>query len=291
MIIGGRKMAVFTMDLENLSDTGCIRESTLNLKEDMLDGLDEYIKILDKYNIKATLFAMNDAAQQVKDKLKVYIEKGHDLALHGYDHTAPTTMSDTEFKRKISQAKESLEKTFGVSVKGYRAPYFSLDNSRLEVLRELGFTYDSSRFDFPKRHYAAQIDVSNFEKIADNVFSRKGFYEFGMPCHKWMGLRIPVSGGGYVRINNWNFFVSVLYNYLSHSNYYVFYLHPFEVSKIKMPQTPNLKGYDQYYLRAGVKSYPKKIELIIRMLKKLGYEFVTFSQLAERLEKGEKMFG
>lgn len=279
------------MDLENLSDTGCISESDLDLKEDMLDGLDEYIKILDKYNIKATLFAMSEAAELVKDNLKGYIASGHDLALHGYDHTAPMAMSIDEFKNKITKAKERLESLFGVTVKGYRAPYFSLDNSHLEILREIGFTYDSSRFDFPKRRYSAEIDVSSFKKIADNVFSRNGFYEFGMPCQNWMGMRIPVSGGGYVRMNNWSFFVSVLYQYLAHSNYYVFYLHPFEVSKMKMPETPHLKGYDQYYLRAGVKSYPHKIELIIRMLKKFGYEFVTFSELAARLEKGEKMFG
>ena len=51
-MIKGRKFAVFTMDLEDLTDTGCIRESDLDLHEDMLDGLDEYVKLLDKYGIK-----------------------------------------------------------------------------------------------------------------------------------------------------------------------------------------------------------------------------------------------
>ncbi len=290
-MIKGRKFAVFTMDLENLTDTGCIRESNLKIKEDMLDGLDEYIKLLDKYDIKATLFAVNDAALKVKDKLKTFIENGHDLALHGFDHAAPITMERSEFKEKTGFAKKQLEETFGVKITGYRAPYFSLDNSRLEVLRELGFVYDSSKFDFPKRNYAAEIDTTNFKKISENIFSCSGFYEFGMPLNKFFGLRIPVSGGGYVRIGDWSFFASMLYNYLRHNKYYVFYLHPFELSKIKMPETPNLKGYDKYYLRAGVKSYPRKIETIIKMLKKLDYEFITFSELAKRLESGEKVFG
>lgn len=286
----GRKIAVFTMDLENLSDTGCIRESDLNLKETMLDGLDEYIKILDKFGIKATFFAMSDAAELVKERLKGYIASGHDLALHGYDHTAPIKMTDQEFGEKVLKAKKRLEELFGVSVKGYRAPYFSLDNSHLNVLKRLGFTYDSSRFDFPKRTYAANIDVSGFKKIDKNVFSHNGFYEFGLPCHNWMGMRIPVSGGGYVRMNNWGFITSILNRYLSGNRYYVFYLHPFEVSKEKMPQTPHLKGYDQYYLRAGVKEYPQKIERIIKMLKSKGYEFTTFSRLAEMLEKDDSIF-
>lgn len=280
-----RKLAVFTMDLETLSDTGCIRNSDLDIKQDMLDGLDEYISILDKYGIKATLFAMSDAALSVKDKLKEYIKNGHDLALHGKDHSAPITLSDDEFRYRISAAKKQLEAIFGVEIKGYRAPYFSLDNSRLDILDELGFTYDSSRFDFPKRDFATEIDVSSFKKIGDNVFSRAGFYEFGMPLAKFMGLRVPVTGGGYARMSNWSFFLSVLYQYLVRSNYYVFYLHPFEVSKMKMPSTPNLKGYDQYYLRAGIKSYPHKIETIIHILKKLGYEFVTFDQLTKELNE------
>ena len=286
-MVKGRKFAVFTMDLEDLTDTGCIRESDLNIKEDMLDGLDEYIKILDKYSIKATLFAVNDAALKVKNKLKSYIKNGHDLALHGFDHSAPITITKNEFKEKISLAKKQLEENFGVQIKGYRAPYFSLDNDRLEILRELGFSYDSSKFDFPKRTYAAEIDTKDFKQISENIFRRHGFYEFGMPLNRFLGLRVPVSGGGYARIGDWSFFASMLFDYLLNNNYYVFYLHPFELSKAKMPNTPNLK---EYYLRAGLKSYPKKIEVIIKMLKKLGYEFITFSELAKRLEAGEKMF-
>jgi peptidoglycan/xylan/chitin deacetylase (PgdA/CDA1 family) len=289
-MIKGRKFAVFTMDLEDLTDTGCIRESDLDLHEDMLDGLDEYVKLLDKHSIKATLFAVNDAALKVKDKLKEYIKSGHDLALHGYDHAAPITLDKEEFREKIRLAKNKLEETFGVNIAGYRAPYFSLDNSRLEVLRELGFTYDSSKFDFPKRTYAAQIDTTDFKKVAENIYHRSGFYEFGVPLKKFMGIRVPVSGGGYVRMGDWGFCASMLYNYLSNNNYYVFYLHPFELSKVRMPRTPKLKSYDKYYLRAGIKSYPRKIEKIIKMLKKQGYEFITFSDLAKRLEAGEKMF-
>lgn len=168
--------------------------------------------------------------------------------------------------------------------------FFSLDNRRLDILTELGFQYDSSRFDFPKRDHAGYIDVSNFQKLADNVFRRGSFYEFGLPCQQWMGLRIPVSGGGYIRLGNWSFFGSVLCQYLMHSNYYVFYLHPFELSKEKMPHIPNLRKRDRYYLHVGTHNYHYKVELIIRMLKKLGYEFVTFDQLTERLEQDERIF-
>lgn len=286
-----RKIAVFTMDLEDFADTGCVYNSGVEVRQDMLDGVDEYIALLDRYGIKATLFAMCEAAEKVQDKLNSYIDRGHSLALHGYDHTAPMLISYEDFRQKTAAAKQRLEELFGVKVQGYRAPFFSLDNQRLDILTELGFQYDSSRFDFPKRDHAGYIDVSSFQQLGDNVFRRGGFYEFGMPCQQWMGLRVPVSGGGYARLGNWTFFLSVLYQYLMHNNYYVFYLHPFELSKEKMPHIPNLRKRDRYYLHAGTHGYRHKVEAIIRILQKLGYEFVTFDQLAEQLEQqGERVF-
>ncbi len=285
-----QKFAVFTMDLESLSDTGCIRESNLQLTEDMLDGLDEYISILDKYNIKATLFAMCDAAESIREKLSSYLHNGHDLALHGNEHTAPIQLNNEDFRRSIQAAKEKMEHLFHVPIRGYRAPFFGLDNERLEILADLGFRYDSSKFDFPNRVFAANIDMSKFSRITDHVFQRDKFFEFAIPCQDFMGMHIPICGGGYARMSNWTFFVSILHQYLAHSNYYVFYLHPFEVSREKMPPTPHLKSRDQYYLRAGIRSFPHKIELIIRMLKKCGYEFITFDQLSHRLEQGKVTF-
>lgn len=290
--MSGRKYAVFTMDMEDLADTGCFRDWGIRAPSHMLDGLDEYINLLEKHGIRSTLFAMCDAAERVQERLRSYLKRGHSLALHGGDHTAPMTLTDEEFRRRTAEAKARLEAQFGVAVRGYRAPYFSLDNRRLEVLPELGFTYDSSRFDFPKRDYAGQIDVAGFKRLAKEVFCREGFYEFGMPTHRFMGLRIPLSGGGYTRMSEFTFFCSILTQYLTKNNYYVFYLHPFELSKEPMPFIPGLRKRDQYYLHVGTRSsFAFKIECIIKILKKLGYEFVTFEELAEKIEKhGEKTF-
>lgn len=280
-----RKMAVFTMDMEPFTDTECIQYSGATVDDDMLDGLDEYIKILENNGIKATLFVMSEAAEKIKDKLKKYVSHGHKIALHGKEHIAPMLQSVDEFREKIASAKSRLESTFGVQVKGYRAPCFSLDNERLNILRELGFKYDSSRFDFSQHRHFADINVSDFEKLTDNVYRKDGFYEFGVPYERWCGFKIPVSGGGYVRMGNWTFCKTVLHQYLKHNDYYVFYLHPFEVSKHRAPYIPQLKGYDKYYLRTGVKSFPHKIENIIAMLKASGYEFVTFEEMLDSLEK------
>ena len=102
-----------------------------------------------------------------------------------------------------------------------------------------------------------------------------------------MGIPVPLSGGGYVRLGNWGFVLSMLSDYLRKSDYYVFYLHPFELSKQKVPHVPHLKPHDQWYLSVGLHTYRAKIETIIKLLKKFGYEFVTFEEMADYYEKSK----
>ena len=73
-------------------------------------------------------------------------------------------------------------------------------------------------------------------------------------------------------------------SYVHQNDYYVFYLHPFELSRERPPALKNLKLYDRYYLNSGLRTYRLKIEAIIRLLCACGYRFVTFDELAEIME-------
>ena len=189
------------------------------------------------------------------------------------------------FREKTRQAKARMRELFGVEVTGFRAPCFSMDNARLEVLQELGFFYDSSHLNYlPARHTVA-LDLHDYRQLRPSIFRRDGFYEFGLSTGKIMGMPFPVSGGGYVRLTPWWFIKPVIRHHIRKSDYYVFYLHPFELTKRKIPFIRNLKGYDQYYIRRGIRNYGKRVESIIRMLQKQNYEFVTFDQLTQILNR------
>lgn len=285
MSVTGKKYAVFTMDVEEFSDTECISNSGVDVGVDLLDGLDEYISLLERYGIRATMFTVCHAAESVCDRLSKYVSRGHSIALHGYTHMPPMLMNDQRFRDETLKAKQLLERQFHTAVKGYRAPCFSLDNKKLDILRELGFKYDSSRLDFSAARHTVSIDMSGFKEILNGAFCRKGFYEFGITCRKFFGKTFPISGGGYVRMGNWGFMKTAIENYLKENDYYVFYLHPFELSKERPPMIKSLKLYDKIYLSYGLDTYKAKIEAIIRMLSRAGYEFVTFDELCEIMEK------
>lgn len=87
-----------------------------------------------------------------------------------------------------------------------------------------------------------------------------------------------------MRLSSWNFVLPLLRSYLREQDYYVFYLHPFELSRQHQPELAGLKLYDQYYLHHGLLTYRRRVEAIISLLRTLGYRFVTFDELAERME-------
>jgi len=283
--MGHKKYAVFSIDVETFADTECIRSSGIQVDVDLMDGFEEYIKILDKHGIKSTLFTLGDLAPKIVDMLKPCIANGHSLALHSYAHDAPMNVPLEQFREKTRLAKARMKELFGIDVSGFRAPCFSMDKARLDILQELGFRYDSSRLDYLQARHTVNIDLSDFNQLRKGIFRRDNFYEFSLAKEKVFGAPFPISGGGYVRLSNWGFVKTLIRHYISKNDYYVFYLHPFELTKQKVPFIKELKSYDRYYIKQGISTYNKRVEKIIIMLKKQGYEFVTFEQLVQILGK------
>ena len=279
------KYAVFTVDVESFGDTECVSNTGVEVQQDMLDGLDEYIRILDKYGIKATMFSVCRTALAAKERIAPHIANGHSLALHSMDHSVPCRLSNEKFREETALAQKLLSEAFGAEVTGYRAPCFGMDNDKLEILKELGFLYDSSRMNFTPARHCVGVDMQNFDEVRKGIFRSGTFYEFELICNRIFGRIFPISGGGYVRMCNWGLMRATIADYIRKNNYYVFYLHPFELSRQRMPKIPGLKFYDRFYLNYGIRSFPRRVERIIKLLKKNGYEFVTFEDLATRIDK------
>ncbi len=269
------KIAFFTIDAESFKHTECVHKMHAKENPDMLDGLDEYLSLLEKHGIRATLFFMLETALKIKDKVEGYIKRGHKIAVHGLKHKPCVDMPYQEFFDGVKQCKEELENTFGQKIIGFRAPFFSLKDEHLNALKELGFLYDASKSGCIVADHSGSVDVTDYERLYDGVYRKDGFYEFALVCKKFFGVEIPISGGGYVRCLPWFTIKNLIKRNIKKSDYYVFYLHPFELSKEKVPKYKRMKFSKRNYLVVGRKSYAKKIESIIKTLKKCGYTFAT----------------
>ena len=96
-----KKYAVFTMDVEAFADTECLSRAGMEFEQDMLDGLDAYMEILDRHGIKATMFSVCRTALQAKDRILNHLQKGHELALHSYDELKIMLITEEQTIRDV----------------------------------------------------------------------------------------------------------------------------------------------------------------------------------------------
>lgn len=66
-----------------------------------------------------------------------------DPAIHGYRHVAYSSLSPHEQARDLDTARQVFT-NHGLPVRGFRAPYLRANEATREILKERGFSYDSS---------------------------------------------------------------------------------------------------------------------------------------------------
>jgi polysaccharide deacetylase family protein (PEP-CTERM system associated) len=130
----------------------------------------------------------------------------------------------------VRRAKQVLEDASSVTVRGYRAPSFSVTARSLwalEVLIEEGHSYDASIF--PIRHDRYGIPVSPREPFRIER-DGGGLLEVPGSTVRVGPLNLPVAGGGYFRILPywWTRWGIARLN-ATERQAAVFYLHPWEI--------------------------------------------------------------
>ncbi|MEN4761962.1 polysaccharide deacetylase family protein [Chryseobacterium sp. C39-AII1] len=275
-----KKYAVLSMDVEDWYHLDYFNKDECNQNQSTMDGLDIYLDILDQYDIKTTFFIVGELVEKLKDKIEIIKRKGHEICLHSYAHKRPLQLSLEDFKKDTILGVESFKNFTNTDVKGYRAPCFSLDRDRLDILRELGFEFDSSKIKFDAHDLYGRINISDFQDTDTNIYKKANFYEFEASTVEFLNKNLPVSGGGYLRIFPWFLTKGLLKRFFKTNKHYFFYIHPFEFSEnynIKVPENTNFKTKIRFNM--GRKSVENKMHKLIKLLKQNNYEFVTFNQI------------
>lgn len=277
-----KRYAVLSMDVEDWYHldyfSGLVPAAART--ESMLDGLDAYLSILSGHSIRTTFFVLGELARPLAQTLRDMVAAGHEIASHGMAHQRPLRMSVASFGDDLRRSKAELEQVVQRPVAGFRAPCFSLDRRRLEAVRQAGYTYDSSRIDFAGHPLYGSLDVGDFRVASPGHVVQDGFHEFEVSTLPVLGRRVPVSGGGYLRIAPWAIMRPLIRSYLRGSPLYVLYIHPFEVSSRPVPaEAARLSWPQRLRFRTGRAGVPNKLERLVRLLQGEGFSFVTFGDL------------
>lgn len=198
---------------------------------------DKTLQVLDDGATKATFFVLGWVAKRHPQIVRRIAEQGHEVACHGYSHQLIYRQQRGAFADETLSAKALLEDQCGRPVVGYRAASFSITQASrwaLDVIANCGFSYDSSLF--PVRHdlYGATVDSDQPHWLTAPQGGR--LVEFPMTVAEVLGVRVPVSGGGYFRLYPYSMTRALLRRRNAAEHPFVFYLHPWELD----PQQPRI---------------------------------------------------
>lgn len=200
---------------------------------DPLDNIDRQTSIiLDLFSstgTKATFFILGMLAKSKPGLVKKIKSHGHEIALHGNNHLNFLHLDRIQAKKDIEDGLKLVEDISGSKIFGFRAPFFSINESNLfvlEILSEMDFLYDSSIFPMKLPRYGIRgfdtrdslINFSNGGKIV----------ELPMSIYETNKFSIPISGGGYFRVLPY-FLLNYFFRKISESDgNAMIYMHPYE---------------------------------------------------------------
>ena len=146
-----RCVVMLTFDIDGVS--GAINQNPDAASLPGLMSLREYgpsvavpriLELLEEYGLLASFYVPGYVAEHHEELVRLIVERGHEIAHHGYMHEPPNALSREREAEILDSGSAILERVTGQRPKGYRAPGAELSEHTITLLAERGFTYDST---------------------------------------------------------------------------------------------------------------------------------------------------
>jgi polysaccharide deacetylase family protein (PEP-CTERM system associated) len=181
------------------------------------------------HNVCGTFFILGEVAKTFPELVREVAAAGHELGVHGFKHRQVFKLTPDEFRREVSDAKALIEDVAGVGANGHRAPAFSIvpdTKWALDVLADVGFTYDSSVFPIAGKRYGWPGFPLDIHKV--ELDQGRSIIEVPMSTVGILGKRLPACGGGYLRHFPW-FVTRWAMKRVQRQRPAIVYMHPYEI--------------------------------------------------------------
>jgi polysaccharide deacetylase family protein (PEP-CTERM system associated) len=258
---------VFSVDLE---DWFCVQNLNGIIPRGQWDQCESRVErntlllldILSRYRVEATFFVLGWVAERFPDLVREVESRGHEIATHGYSHRLLTSLTPDEFRADLGKSLDVLAGCSKQSVRGFRAPSFSITRKTwwaLDILRSAGLSYDSSIFPVG---FHPDYGIPDFPLNAHSL--PEGPFELPMSCAEVFGRKVPCSGGGYFRLFPYAATRALMRRCNQQGRPVIFYLHPWEIDP-EQPRVsmPALRKFRHYH----------NLELTLRRLDRLLTDF------------------
>jgi polysaccharide deacetylase family protein (PEP-CTERM system associated) len=218
--------SVLCVDLEEWGDASCA--------DDAMFLLDLFARA----GARATFFVLGLVARREPRLVRRIAAAGHEIASHGWDHQQVFHKTPALLRAELERAFGTLSDLVGRPIAGYRAPHFSVGPATwwaLDVLADVGFTYDSSIFPFAGPRYG----VPGFPRGPVRIV-REGrrLVELPLSTVRTMGRNLPVAGGGYFRLLPYPLIERAVATVHAAGLPFVSYCHPYEFRRAPLVHPP-----------------------------------------------------
>ena len=223
------------------------------------------LEVLEARGVRATFFVLGLAAEKAPSLIRSIAEGDHEIQSHGYGHRSNFDLTPEELRRDLARAKGLLENLIGKPICAYRAPNFSIDRRNpwvFDTLVETGHLYDSSVFPVRTSRYG----IDGFPPEPGIITSPKGYrlIEAPVACFDWLGGRLPVGGGGYMRLLPYWMIRKAWRHLERRGRPGIVYMHPYEYDPREMRHyADDVHWKTRLHQNLGRKGFPSKIERLI----------------------------
>lgn len=256
-----------TVDVEDYFQVqafaGCVkREDWDSLPCHVEANTDQILAQFAENNTVATFFTLGWVAARYPALIRRIVEAGHELASHGHGHQLVHQLSPAEFREDLQRAKGTLEDAGGVTVRGYRAPTFSIGPQNpwaFDVLAETGHLYSSSVY--PVRHdlYGAPDAPRFAHRVASGSLLEIPLTTLRLGQHN-----VPIAGGGYFRLMPYSVFKAALKRFNASENKAgVFYFHPWEIDA-DQPRITGASRLAKFRHYVNIGAVPRRLDKLLR---------------------------
>lgn len=147
---GGKKVAVLlSFDADNETVTLRFGETSVGALSQgeygARAGLGRILRLLDARQIPASFFIPSVALELHPEMIGQIKASGrHEFGIHGWIHEMNVTLPDSVERALLTRALADVTRLTGSKPTGYRAPSWNFSPNTLNIIRDLGFRYESS---------------------------------------------------------------------------------------------------------------------------------------------------
>lgn len=256
---------VFTCDVEDW-EQAYFRTDTVT--ERCYANTIRCLELLAEHDVKGTFFVQSLVAEQWPAVVRAIQSAGHDVQSHSHSHQLVHVMGPHAFREDLRKSIDILQNVTGQPIRGFRAPCFSIGRNEawaFDIMGELGITFDSSLFPVPMRRYGLLCEPG-YSIVSGASAAGTELEELPVSVVRQGRLRIPVGGGGYLRLFPKRWLVSAMRRVNREGRPFVLYTHPYEFAPDEFEhikgRVPPIKRWMQRAFRSTV---PGKLSALFQM--------------------------